>query len=597
MRVFLLLILLLPTGLFADWTLLRTFNDPVSCGFFVDADHGVIGTHNHYNRGTPQIWRTTDGGTTWTRSTTPTLNDGRLTSIFMKDATIGYATMWMYESPFHLMWKTTDGGRTWFNHSQGNSSSTTCVYATPHSLVLTSWPQIRNFDRGGFSLDDGRTINETFFNGFTEESNGIDFSDDLTGVVTPGPNADFTDEKSPCFFTTDGGRTWAEGGMMSESWGVYGARGTTTFLALPEGNQRDPQTSVVRSTNVGRTWQTVISFPNSFSFTGHIDGVGSTIYVQTDADGTNSGLMRSVDLGTTWKNVGGPTNIRDTRFVVTGCKGEIVYAFDVNGGVWKTDDGGDGTLAIEQVELGDPEPLPDNSLPFMFGDTVRLPVYLHTNSLKLKSFRTRLGMNTDFLEPFDVVTLGTLSDGANVLVTSDLTGGSIEVTFPAERTIVRANTQLPLCYILARVYLTRDTTTDITLDSFMVTETGASPRNILSCLGPDGTSLAFTVNLKCGAPTLYRFIRDEPILDFSFIRPNPNPSGIIEIGVTSHYEGAVSIELVDALGRVIRRIDNQLLTSGENTIRVAAPGISGICYVRMHSPAGSIHSRPILFVQ
>lgn len=597
MRVFSLIVLLVPSYLFGGWTLLRTFSNPVSCGFFVDADHGVIGTHNHYDRGTPEIWRTTDGGVTWTRSTTPSLNDARLTSIFMKDAAIGYATMWMYESPYHALWKTTDGGRTWLNHSQGNTNSTTCAYVTPHSLVLTAWPQVRNFDPGGFSLDDGRTINETFFNGFTAESNGIDFSDDLTGVVTPGPNVDFVDQKSPCFFTTDGGRTWAEGGMMSESWGVYGVRGTTTFLALPEGNQRDPQRTVVKSTNIGRTWQTVTRFPNSLSFTGHIDGVGSTMYVQIEAGGTASGLMRSDDLGATWKNVGGPENIRDTRFAVAGCKGEVVYAFDISGGVWKTEDGGDGTLAVEQVEIRDPEPLPDKSMPLVFGDTVRIPVYLHTSSIKLTSFRIRLGMNTDFLEPFAVWTAGTLSDGATAVVTSAIDGASIEMTYPAERTIVRANTQTPLCYILAKVFLTRDTTTDITLDSFLVTETGATPRNILSCMGPDGTFMAFTVNLKCGAPTLYRFIRDEPILDFSFIRPNPNPTGFIELGLISHHEGSVSIELIDALGRVVKRIGEHQLVKGDNAIKVDAPGISGICYFRIQSPAGSVHSRPIVFIR
>ena len=89
----------------------------------------------------------------------------------------------------------------------------------------------------------------------------------------------------------------------------------------------------------------------------------------------------------------------------------------------------------------------------------------------------------------------------------------------------------------------------------------------------------------------------EPIFDFSFIRPNPNPTGIIELGVISRYEGAVAIEIVDALGRVIRRVDDQLLKDGQNTIKVAAQGISGMCYIRIHSPAGSIHSRPVLFVE
>src|SRR5579864_1679128 len=62
-------------------------------------------------------------------------------------------------------------------------------------------------------------------------------------------------------------------------------------------------------------------------------------------------MYRSTDQGVTWISVGGPSHERDTRFVVTGCKGGVVYAFDHNGKAWKTRTGGDGALAEPPVEL------------------------------------------------------------------------------------------------------------------------------------------------------------------------------------------------------------------------------------------------------
>lgn len=341
MRALLLFLLLLPNCLDAGWTLIKQFTQPVSSGYFFDAKRGIIGTCNSQFIARPQIWRTSDGGITWQQSTTPIVDDARLSSIFMKDNLIGYASV-MADASVQGLWKTTDGGQTWFDHTQNNNFNATCVFATPTHLIVTSW--LRGGGRtGGSSSNDGRTYSQTLKNSMNSYTNGIDFVDDLRGVVTPGPYNFFNnnDIQNPCLFTTDGGMTWSEGGDISESWGIYALKGTMTFFALPEGNQSDDQTRVVRTADIGRTWSTLYTFPSAYDFTGHIAGKANTLYVQT-AD--NRGMYRSDNLGESWKSVGGPSNGRDTRFVVTGCSGEVVYAFDDNGGVWKTTDGGDGTL-------------------------------------------------------------------------------------------------------------------------------------------------------------------------------------------------------------------------------------------------------------
>ena len=95
-------------------------------------------------------------------------------------------------------------------------------------------------------------------------------------------------------------------------------------------------------------------------------GCRSVMYVQGREPATIApdGIIRTMNAGMTWKFVGGPNNLNDKRFAVTG-RGAVVIAFDDTGGVWRTTNGGDGTLS-------------PSVLPFVTiarpSDTVRTPL-------------------------------------------------------------------------------------------------------------------------------------------------------------------------------------------------------------------------------
>jgi hypothetical protein len=188
------------------------------------------------------------------------------------------------------------------------------------------------------STDGGTSFSNTFGN----FANGIDFSDDLHGVCTSSGTAAY-------YFTTNGGVTWTTTGFTgsNEAFGVTGIKNGSDFFAVPEVSSGGGVVSpVVRSTNNGASWTTLVS-SLPFCSTGDIESSGSLLFLQTSsAYGINHrGVYRSSDHGITWSSIGGPGCSKDSRFVVLQC-GNIIYAFDSTGGIWKTTNGGDGQTSL-----------------------------------------------------------------------------------------------------------------------------------------------------------------------------------------------------------------------------------------------------------
>ena len=339
MRQFLLIVFLFVFvhSAHAGWKQVAQMDEAICCGYFFDADHGLIGsglTNGFISAGTKpilKIWRTNDGGVSWILCKTPD-GTGSITRISMRDTLVGFASI---HTSTYSLWRTHDGGATWVDITGTEVGRGTSVYATPTGLIKTMWAGA-TWDGGGYSGDDGNTFDHLFKPlGFTS-LNCIDFADDNYGVISPGPS----NTVSRTLYTSNGGITWGVGGLHPESWGMYAVKGTHIFITLGEGKANSQNSTVRISKDDGRSWDVRYIFTGNQTFTGHIAGRCSSLYVQTQY----FGLYRSDDLGLTWKSVNGPSNVRDSRFVVTGNNGEVVYAFDNDGGVFKTSDGGDNTL-------------------------------------------------------------------------------------------------------------------------------------------------------------------------------------------------------------------------------------------------------------
>ena len=323
-------------------------NHAFRAAYFVDEQFGVIG-----GDGGDGTFRTTDGGLTWTNSPIAGAPRGDITQIKMLDRLRGWMTIEV-DQTVPSLYETTDGALTWRPHSLLHIS--TDFYINGNIFVVTSRDVLGG--SGHLSTDGGNT----FTGNLLDSTNGIDFVDNLHGVVTGFYSKDWSR-------TTDGGMTWMQLSPPEkiESWSVYALKGTSTFYTAGEGdwsNLGHIISSILRSTDNGATWSKVSNL--AFRTTGHIAGFGEMLYIQAffqDANGAPSGLgfFRSTDRGRTWFPVGGPNNENDTRFVVLGCQGNVVIGFDAIGGVWKTNDGGDGafpqyTFSESPVSVGVVDP-------------------------------------------------------------------------------------------------------------------------------------------------------------------------------------------------------------------------------------------------
>jgi hypothetical protein len=321
-----LLLLAKPSGASATWNQVAQFTNRVSAVFFLDRDNGFVGFYG--STSTVNLQMTNDGGATWRVVNTPAflaLGNVWISDIWFYNRLEGWATFF-YSSTGSNLWHTVDGGLNWSN--AGFSGNPCAVRQTTHAVVVTQWGGVPGINA---SVNNGAT----FTRNVGPTTDGLDFVDDLRGA-TAGFGSKF-------YYTSDGGLSWnlSQTNFTSESWGIYGTKNTPNFLAAPEETAATSTGSqVYTSTDYGVNWLNITTLP--FKTNGDVKGAGSTIYVQNAGTlGGTTGLFRTTDNGQTWVSVGGPNNYYDGRFAVVDC-GNVLYAADYTGGLFKSIDAGDG---------------------------------------------------------------------------------------------------------------------------------------------------------------------------------------------------------------------------------------------------------------
>jgi hypothetical protein len=200
-----------------------------SAASFYNPDAGCIGTGSYPSGYPAQIYYTTDGGNSWTRSLMPNMNIfGQITDIYFFDQFTGWAAIReQVEHGWSGIYKTTDGGKSWDLWYQAAFPVT--IRQTSRSIFFTD--RVGGIKR---STDGGLSFQTVAVSG---GALGLDFLDDNTGISSS--EGTFT---APVYFTSDGGNSWNPGAFPHEGWSAFADVAMGKFFIASERDVHFPST-------------------------------------------------------------------------------------------------------------------------------------------------------------------------------------------------------------------------------------------------------------------------------------------------------------------------------------------------------------------
>ena len=543
-KLLIILLLIVASPLAAQWKLVAP-NAIVSI-FRPYNDGGVLINHNGILwAGYHNVWMSSDTGKTWSMRTPFTnFNNSCVKDIAFFDDNIGLATTQNGE-----IFTTNDQGLTWTQHIPANpfrfrpSIESACFAGSPNNIIACSYAGDRYIsnDRG---ITWNITLADSLANQVHSGSGGTAY---IVGGFDRGLSAG-----AYLYETNDFGASWFRhpGVFDWDSFSFERDRcDTTVFYVVNDqlASKASTTSRVFVSNNTGITWIPHDVQPKQYHC-GSISAAQNAIYVQT-----YSGISRSTDQGASWKDIGGPPNLVDTRFV-TAIDNNVIVAVDSFGSVWATyNSGGDsqsyndgGTISIQTKDQQTDT----------IGGSVAVPISLNGIGSPIDAELT--------------VHYNSLLDYKGTYSTNN-----VKLDIPGESWSGRSRVRIPganssgiLAYSYFDVYGVTTMSTDVTFDSVIF---------CMNYLSAKATS-TITPNSSCSTNILSRFMRDSTFPQLS-IMPNPT-NGDISIS-SSQDLGAVNVQIFDMLG--VKRIEKSVILHKEIPAKILLTLMNGIYSIRVVS--------------
>ncbi|MDP4200560.1 MAG: T9SS type A sorting domain-containing protein [Bacteroidota bacterium] len=306
--------------------------------------------------GASDVWKSQDLGLTWARTSCPS---GRVYNISFFDDSVGVVCM----VDLGGLYLTTDQGTRWTNILRSTNVDDAAFGVTADTIVVTTYQGVQR------TTDQGKTWS---FSSASSEREPISSRD---GIF-------YYKDNSRIFLSSDAGLTWGPQTGVADydchSWAFDSCDAGTIYLV----NEAlywptDSIAAMYVTHDLGATWQAVNSHRvNAATHTGYYCGNAASsrtaIYTQT-----NAGIIRSINKGQTWQNIGGPAGQPDQRLIAIAGDTVLLVA-DEDGKMWRKTDG-IGTPYYGAPTLLTPTPLFANqALPECEGPFTRGFVIGHT---------------------------------------------------------------------------------------------------------------------------------------------------------------------------------------------------------------------------
>ena len=290
---------------------------------FLDSDHGWVAFAEPFNLvtdptfGRIDVWRTTDGGGTWAKSTLPKAkfnNAGDTLGPFsfdFLDRTHGFAFIsgnYTHSLGDSDLYWTADGGKTWSaDRPTGNGSAgvegSSLAFATADDGVIVGNPEgsgISVTHNGGKTWQQASLPAPAGTTGDVRLFSLPVFSSATTGLVAVRFQGN-TQNVTWMYRTTNAGSSWSSAGQVPGSGALIVSIVDAQHWVATDGEV------VERTSNAGSTWSHLaVTPPHSGVQTGlqsiQFVDVNHGWAVWTDPQG-NSHLIRTTDGGSTWQDL------------------------------------------------------------------------------------------------------------------------------------------------------------------------------------------------------------------------------------------------------------------------------------------------------
>ncbi len=342
--------------------------------------HGAVGVLSFKDgilwAGFTDLGFSLDSGKTWTMTNLPVSTE--ISAISFWNTDIG-----LVSDEYIGTYYTDNRGKSWsFSNDEFAE-----VFCSSQSKVYGVAPGGTGTASGFYhSLDNGHTWN------FLSPIGGVDFGIQNNGVIElltttqtgPGSEANFSNDSGTSWSTNGGNFTWD-----SYCIGLDSCDPSILYIASENyyAPTQDSLSRLFRSSDQGITWQVTFSAPfdylaGSFSSATHAQ-YGGTI---------SNGVLRSTDQGMTWKNIGGPNNVIDSR-TICAISDNIIFALDSLGNIWATFNSGGDSIPSSGYLSASPTSLFQRDTTFC--DSITRSVILNRGSCSAVSVLSTSIIGTD----------------------------------------------------------------------------------------------------------------------------------------------------------------------------------------------------------
>lgn len=546
------LLLLAATNVYPQWKLtassvITPFNRPYNSGGVLIFHDGILWA------GFRDVWMSADTGRSWSKRTPfdGFSNNSCIIDINFYNDRIGLATTQNGE-----IYITQDQGLSWVQHIPPNpfrpspSIVSACFAGTPNNIIACTYAGDRYVSNDG-GISWAITLADSLAYQVRQGSGGTVY---LVGGFSTGAHL---------YETNDFGATWLmhPGTFNSDSYSFERDRCDTTIFYVVNDDlaaKSDKTSRIFISSNSGTSWSVTDRNPQPYHC-GSITSGPNTLFVQTF-----SGISRSTDKGSSWKDIGGPPNIVDTRFV-TAIDNNIIAAVDDQGSVWVTNNSGGDSLSYadgSKLSIQTADKQSDT-----IGGSVAVPI----------------GIN-GIISPIDVELV--MHYDPQLIYNGTFGAGNVKLDIAGQSWIGRSRIHIPnanssgiLAYSYFDIYNDSSKKTSVTFDSVIFC------MNYLSA----AASSTITPPAGCVADILTRFIRNSTMPQFG-IMPNP-ASGVIAI-TSSRDLGEANVAIYDMLGT--KHVEKKLRLGKNAPARLDLTLPSGVYSVQVRSLAGTYDLRVVV---